>query len=170
MVIIANPIEFRDNIRARFVASVGLNATGAANLEISIFNSAISNATNLQIVKKWENPLFVQIYVNRLHSVFVNIADPVIAEKLRTRNIQPQDFAELSHQEMAPEKWKCVLEKKAKRDASKFENTMHASTDMFKCKKCKSKKCSYYELQTRSADESMTIFIQCLDCGKQWKQ
>lgn len=28
----------------------------------------------------------------------------------------------------------------------------------------------YYELQTRSADEPMTCFITCLDCGFKWKQ
>lgn len=31
-----------------------------------------------------------------------------------------------------------------------------ASTDAFKCGKCKQRKCTYYQLQTRSADEPMT--------------
>ena len=39
----------------------------------------------------------------------------------------------------------------------------------FTCSKCKSKKCTYYEMQTRSADEPATIFITCLDCGKNWR-
>ena len=47
---------------------------------------------------------------------------------------------------------------------------MEAVTDSFTCRKCRSKKCTYYELQTRSADEPMTLFITCIDCGTKWKQ
>ena len=45
-----------------------------------------------------------------------------------------------------------------------------AMTDNYKCSKCGSRKCSYYELQTRSADEPMTQFINCLNCNNRWKQ
>ena len=40
---------------------------------------------------------------------------------------------------------------------------------MFKCGKCKSKKTTYYQLQTRSADEPMTTFVTCLGCNNRWK-
>lgn len=40
----------------------------------------------------------------------------------------------------------------------------------FTCSKCKSNKTSFYEKQTRSSDEPMTVFITCLNCGKHWKQ
>ena len=29
--------------------------------------------------------------------------------------------------------------------------------------------CSYYQLQTRSADEPMTTFVTCINCGARWK-
>jgi len=44
-----------------------------------------------------------------------------------------------------------------------------ASTDAFKCGKCKQRKCTYYQLQTRSADEPMTTFVTCVECGNRWK-
>ena len=44
-----------------------------------------------------------------------------------------------------------------------------AATDEFKCYKCKKRKCTYYEMQTRSADEPMTTFVTCLNCGNRWK-
>ena len=37
------------------------------------------------------------------------------------------------------------------------------------CSKCKGQKTSSYSLQTRSADEPMTVFVTCLTCGKRWR-
>jgi len=40
---------------------------------------------------------------------------------------------------------------------------------VFKCGKCKSMKTTYYQMQTRSADEPLTTFVTCLNCEKRWK-
>lgn len=45
---------------------------------------------------------------------------------------------------------------------------MEASTDQFLCGKCKNRKCTYYQLQTRSADEPMTTFVTCTVCNNRW--
>ena len=37
------------------------------------------------------------------------------------------------------------------------------------CGKCKSRRVHRVEMQTRSADESATVFCQCADCGSRWK-
>ena len=42
-------------------------------------------------------------------------------------------------------------------------------TDLLKCSKCGQRKCTYNQVQTRSADEPMTTFVLCLNCGKRWK-
>ena len=75
----------------------------------------------------------------------------------------------MTHQEMNPGRWTALIQQKALRDQSKLTTNIEASTDMYTCKKCKSKRCTYYELQIRSADEPATIFVTCLDCGKHWK-
>ena len=47
------------------------------------------------------------------------------------------------------------------------ENNM-AFSDQYKCRKCGESKCKITQAQTRSADEPMTTFTRCLDCGNQW--
>jgi hypothetical protein len=43
-----------------------------------------------------------------------------------------------------------------------------AETDMYKCGKCRGRKCTYFQMQT-SADEPMTTFVTCVNCGNHWK-
>jgi len=162
--VIKSPETFRKNVVAKLQDVLG---THASNTEKSVFNYAIKEATLQKIVKKWENPFFVQLYLNRLRTVKSNL--PFLTKMLETGEIQAKDVGFLTHQEMNPEKWMTLIENKIIRNASKYNNNIEASTDMFTCKKCKSKRCTYYELQTRSADEPATIFITCLDCGKHWK-
>jgi len=38
------------------------------------------------------------------------------------------------------------------------------------CRKCKSKKTTYYQRQIRRADEGFTLFITCLSCGEKWRE
>lgn len=40
---------------------------------------------------------------------------------------------------------------------------------LFKCGRCKSTKTSNTQKQTRSADEPMTVFVHCRNCGNRWK-
>lgn len=44
-----------------------------------------------------------------------------------------------------------------------------ADTEIFLCGKCKQRKCTYYQLQTRSCDEPMTTFVTCTVCANKWK-
>jgi len=40
---------------------------------------------------------------------------------------------------------------------------------LFTCGRCKSHKTTSTQKQTRSADEPMTVFVLCLNCGKRWR-
>jgi len=174
---VPNPEEFRINVVGKIKTICNSNrpfitdenAQIAQNIEKSIYNYAIKEANTKKIVKKWDNPHFVQIYIDRFRSVYINLKNPDLIEHIRSGEVLPQNVGFLTHQEYKPEIWAEMLSKKMKRDESKFTNNTEASTDMFTCKKCKSKRSTYYELQTRSADEPSTIFITCLDCGKHWK-
>ena len=138
------------------------------NMERAIFNWTIKESGAKKIIKKWENPAFVLLYIERARTVFMNFSEE-IAEQLLNGELSPQKYVYMTHQEMNMGRWSELIERKKKRDESKYAKNIEASTDMFTCKKCRSKKCTYYELQTRSADEPATIFVTCLECGKNWK-
>jgi transcription elongation factor S-II len=165
---ITNPDSFRENIRKKF-AFILQDNTISINLEKGVFNYTIKESNTRKIVKKWENPAFVQLYLDRLRSIYINLKNEELLKQIKQNEVTPQSVAFMTHQELNPTHWRLHIENKIKRDASKYTSNIEASTDMFTCKKCKSKRCTYYELQTRSADEPATIFVTCLDCGKHWK-
>ena len=43
-------------------------------------------------------------------------------------------------------------------------------TDGGGCERCGCKRAYYKEMQTRSADEPMTLFYKCKGCGELWKE
>jgi transcription elongation factor S-II len=165
---IANPEQFRLNIRGK-LNIVLENEKHSSNLEKGIFNYALKEANNRKVVKKWDNQYFVQIYLDRLRSIYINLKNSEILEQIKSETIQAHTIAFMTHQEMRPDKWKELIEEKAKKDKNKFETNVEASTDTFTCRKCKSNKCTYYQMQTRSADEPMTTFVTCIECGQRWK-
>ena len=167
-----NPEEFRRNVckKLSLLLENGLSEQSVENMEKSIFNYCIKDAGERNIVKKWDNPFFVQIYLDRLRSIYINIKkSDEFRLKLLNKEIPAHEVGKLTHQDMAPVKWQKMIDDKKVRDENKYAPKLEASTDNFTCRKCKSKKCSYYQLQTRSADEPMTTFVTCLDCGSRWK-
>jgi DNA-directed RNA polymerase subunit M/transcription elongation factor TFIIS len=180
---VTHPEQFREKIKIKIAEKVQEHVINAlvVNLEKGIYNYTIKEAGNRKILKKWDNPYFVQIYVDRLRSIFLNLTtkegfhatdstdNTTLLDQLKSGELTAQTLSFMTHQEMNPTHWKMLIEQKVKRDANKFNKKVQASTDMFTCKKCRSKECTYYELQTRSADEPATIFVTCLKCGKNWK-
>jgi len=165
---IENPEEFRNNVVNK-LKIILKNDKLASNLEKGIFNYSLKHAEKINVVKKWDNSYFVKIYINRLRTITINLKDDNLFKSVKDIKIKAHEVAFMTHQEMQPSKWQELLEDKKIRDENKYEPKLEASTDDFKCWKCKSKKCTYYQLQTRSADEPMTTFVSCLDCGNRWK-
>jgi len=181
MFIIYKPTEFRENIikhisdiiisqRIKNTESLeSVNPTNTKlpnNIEKGIYNYSIREATKRQIIRKWENKYFVQLYLDRLKTIVDNLkTTPRLVDKLFNGEITPDTFAYMTHQEMHPEKWNEVIALKIKRDESKFVNRIEANTDMYQCRKCKSRKCTYISVQIRSADESENLYISCTECG-----
>jgi len=171
--LVDNPLLFRTNIKNQINLIFGLseeNERHSLNIEKGIFNYSLDEADKKNVVKKWDNPFFVRIYLDKLYSVYMNLKNtPDLQCQVINHNIRAHTVAFMTHQEMRPEKWSQLIAAKVIRDKNKYETNIEASTDSFTCRKCRSNKCTYYQMQTRSADEPMTTFVSCIDCGNRWK-
>jgi transcription elongation factor S-II len=168
---VENSEKIRKNVRSMLGEKFDIeNSSICKNIEVSIFNYTIKEATRKKIVKKWENKYFVQLYVNRLRTLMSNMSsNNSLLMSIKNKKLEKSALENLTHQEMNPTIWKTLIEAKIKRDKNMTSDNMMAATDQFKCYKCKKRKCTYYEMQTRSADEPMTTFVTCLNCGNRWK-
>ena len=145
------------------------------NIEKSIYNYTIDLCKVNNIKRNWNNIIFKNLYLSKIRSIYLNISDSYIKnknfkKKILSKKIDIENIANLSSYDIFPENWKELIDEKMKRDKLKYELKPEAMTDVFKCRKCNSRSCSYYEVQTRSADEPMTQFINCLNCGNRWRQ
>ncbi|XP_068747739.1 transcription elongation factor A protein 2-like [Montipora capricornis] len=113
-------------------------------------------------------------YKQRVRSRVNNLRDaknPLLKLKVLSGQISPETFATMPTEEMASDEMKKFRQECAKesiREAQVAKN-QGTETDLFKCGKCGKRRTTYTQLQTRSADEPMTTFVLCLDCGKRWK-
>ena len=139
------------------------------NLEKGIYNYTLKSCEEKNLIKKWSNNLFVLIYIQKVKSILFNLKNEKIFNDLINKKFKAHEMVFMNHQELQPEKWNDLIEAKKIKDENKFSPKIEASTDDFTCFKCKSNKCTFYQLQTRSADEPMTTFVTCLNCGNRWK-
>ena len=165
---ITDPKTFRDGV-VQELSKFLPQKHYAANLEKGVFNWCIQEADNKNVVKKWENVYFVQIYIDRFRMIWMNLQDEALLAKVVSKEIKPHELGQMSHQEIAPDRWEKLIQDKKEKDENRYAPKLDGNTDMFTCRKCKSNKCSYYQLQTRSADEPMTTFVTCVNCGNRWK-
>ena len=106
-----------------------------------------------------------------IYSNIISKNNPDLKNKITNNDITPDYLVNCDPKELAPEHLKKKLEEIKKQNLFNAQGaTIERSvTDRFTCGKCKEKKVSYYQLQTRSADEPLTTFCTCEACGNRWK-
>jgi transcription elongation factor S-II len=137
---------------------------------------ALAEADKKFIFKNFENPLFEVLYVTASRTLLGNIIPSTyvnnneLYQKIKSGQLQVEHLRTMNVMEYAPNLYSGLREKQLLREQSELEGNKALATDRFFCSRCQKRECTYYELQTRSADEPMTIFITCVNCGKRWKQ
>uniref|UniRef100_A0A182IXK8 Transcription elongation factor n=1 Tax=Anopheles atroparvus TaxID=41427 RepID=A0A182IXK8_ANOAO len=133
-----------------------------------------------ELGEELEEAIFVEFkntdmrYKNRVRSRVANLKDPKnpsLRANFVSGAITAQRLAKMTSEEMASDEMKHLRDrfvKEAINDAQ-LATVQGTKTDLLKCGKCKKRNCTYNQLQTRSADEPMTTFVMCNECGHRWK-
>lgn len=113
-------------------------------------------------------------YKNRVRSRVANLRDvknPNLRTNFLVGAITPARLAVMTAEEMASDEIKQLREqfKKEAINDAQLATVQGTKTDLLKCGKCKKRNCTYNQVQTRSADEPMTTFVLCNECGNRWK-
>lgn len=167
--IVENDTIFRTNIKNKINMFID-DDNKSRDIEMSIYNYSIDESNNRHIIKKWDNPSFVMIYTDRFKSLWSNLKNnQCLCNKIKNNEIDSNDVGSLTHQQMNPEGWAKLIEMKIERDNNNVKDNIDGASKEFKCSRCKKRDTTYYQVQTRSADEPMTTFVTCLHCGNNWK-
>lgn len=113
-------------------------------------------------------------YKSKMRSLYQNLknkSNPALRKRVLSGEIPPQRFVIMTHDELKSAERRAEDERLEKENmnqamVAQVEKSISASLT---CGKCKQKKVSYSQAQTRSADEPMTTFCECMNCGNRWK-
>ena len=113
-------------------------------------------------------------YRDKIRSLYQNLrnkSNPELKVKVLSGEISAKRLVEMTHEELKSQQQKATdaaIAKENMNNAMVAQEEKSMSTSL-QCGKCGQKKVSYSQAQTRSADEPMTTFCECLACGNRWK-
>jgi transcription elongation factor S-II len=169
-----NAIDYRE-ICINKINSLFDNKELSKKIEESIYKYTQEKAINNCVPTNMDNKYFRRIYMNKTSSLYMNIKEDsyikndelynnIIQDKINIENI-----AYMMPHELSKKKWAKYLDKQKAEEKFLYSVGKENVTSEFKCGRCKKNETSYYQLQTRSADEPMTTFVRCIHCGNRWK-
>ena len=153
-----------------------LSSDECSRLERVIYNACIQESKKRHIICDWSYPMFERLYERKVRHICGNlhphsyVQNTDLLDRYKRGEYTFEDLIAFNQTELFPGRNKELAEKQFQREQRLLEGNKANATDKFYCARCHKRECTYYELQTRSADEPMTIFIQCVNCGKRWTQ
>ena len=147
--------------------------TKCINLEKTIHNWAILKSKELCDVPASDN----HRHVNRYKTKFLEIQTcmrkaPTLKDDIVSGKLKVSDIVTTPPHVLWPDGPLAIqINESVKKSMKKDYNVANEINykGAFKCGKCRQWKTTYYEMQTRSADEPTTVFITCHLCNSHWK-
>ena len=144
--------------------------------ETEIYKQSLNESLTQHITRDWSIDLYKNLYKSIARKVIGNlnsnsyIQNKELFEKYKQKKVSLSDICSMNHYDLYESKWNGLIEHQKQIEKRQLEGNKSMATDQFLCTRCFKRECTYYEMQTRSADEPMTIFINCVNCGKNWRQ
>jgi len=145
------------------------------NMELCTWNWAFRRSSELGDVPATNNRYHVGRYKQKFLSMIYNLKkSPNLKDRILKGELKTSAAINLSPQGLWPDGPHAKMtEKIADIEMKKLHaaNYMHDKDykGLFRCGKCRGYKTTFYQMQTRSADEPMTVFITCHTCNIRWK-
>lgn len=162
----------RDKVRSKF-HTILRDETKAKHLEICLYNWTWDACHRDRQPQFWTNPVFRYRYTTRAWGLMFNLQhpkNPDLGDRVRKGEVSIKTYANMSAEQMFPQLYAPIYERLASKELRRMAISHSDAPDgAYTCNRCKSKKTQYTCLQTRSADEPMSIFVSCLQCGKRWR-
>ena len=140
-------------------------------VERSIYNYTLIEAYRLGIPIAPKNEELIEIYSNKFYNIYCNLDSDILGNEYLInelgKSIDSNEIATMGSEDMFPGKNKLIHQKIEER---RGQTIKVKTTDMFKCGNCGKRETVYKEVQMRALDEPASLFITCVNCGKEWRK
>jgi len=146
-----------------------LNELQCKDLEIGIYNFIVDYFTKKGLYCSLSDT-FVGLYQHKLMSVLHNMLKyNKLVEYIKDDVYKPHEIVFLRYDEIAPELWSELFVKREKEEKGLSEKKLDVNTNLYVCKKCKSRKINEKYAYLRSGDEGGVCMLTCTECNFQFR-
>lgn len=154
--------QYRLNAENALLAVITI-PKNAKIIESSIFKLLRSTSD----IKNINDPKFIDIYKRYIYLI---IGDILSGNKLTNILLQIKNRKILNEDELWNHECFEKIANKITEQDNFIVNPFNIEKGVLKCNKCNSDRVYSYSKMTRSSDESITTFAQCVSCKSKWTQ
>lgn len=129
-------------------------------------DSVVSSDNTWDMIKNYYQSRAVKIYTNLNPDSYLKNKN--LVKRLFNREFTEFELVEFDAADIFPERYSQIIAEYNALQPKEINQDENEENGLFRCGKCKTYRTSYYQMQTRSADEPLTTFVSC-KCGNKWK-